>query len=241
VSGRLNASELRRRLLPRTGVKGSPVQIRPSRPEVAGQKGFRTSIRDLFDLRKPQREPVPYADCVAFFRIFSMAAAPLASAGRISCRYTVSVTLVETCPTRWLMFSGGTSLALRMDTNAAARQESSAPPAWPLGDLTKLPAHLPAIQRIATRINFTWRYALAPEIGQAMQSGICSVGCGARIVGPESGGDPRGEFRVGHTGCELGGHRRRDVGCRAERGQAERRGVAWLVAPGDARCRSPPE
>jgi hypothetical protein len=31
VCGRLNASELRRRLLPRSGVKGSPVQIRPSR------------------------------------------------------------------------------------------------------------------------------------------------------------------------------------------------------------------
>jgi hypothetical protein len=34
-----------------------------------------------------------------FWRTLSMAVAPLVSAGRISCRQTVSVTLVDTWPT----------------------------------------------------------------------------------------------------------------------------------------------
>ena len=37
-----------------------------------------------------------------------MAVAPLVSAGRISCRQTVSVTLVDTWPTSWLTSSSGT-------------------------------------------------------------------------------------------------------------------------------------
>src|SRR5215469_17078058 len=56
-----------------------------------------------------------YAVSGARLNISSMAAAPLVSADRISCQYTVLVTLVETCPTSWLMSSNGTSLALRMD------------------------------------------------------------------------------------------------------------------------------
>ena len=39
------------------GVKGSPVQIRPSRPEGPGQKGFGLVPEPLFDLRELVGEP----------------------------------------------------------------------------------------------------------------------------------------------------------------------------------------
>jgi len=39
------------------GVKGSPVQIRPSRPEVQARRGTGFSLGPLFDLREPIGEP----------------------------------------------------------------------------------------------------------------------------------------------------------------------------------------
>ena len=68
-----------------------------------------------FDLREPLREPPALSGSRRLPEDLVHGHRALVSAGRISCRYTVSVTLVETCPTSWLTSSSGTSLALRID------------------------------------------------------------------------------------------------------------------------------
>jgi hypothetical protein len=87
-------------------------------------------------------------------RIFSIAVAPLVSAGWISYRWTASVTLVETWPTSWLMSSSGTSLADRMDTNKVPRlpRGQLSPQPGRLRDLRELAADLPAVQLGAVRV-----------------------------------------------------------------------------------------
>ena len=49
------------------GVKGSPVQIRPSRPKGPGQRGFRVRARALSDLREPTGESLDAGQCWAAF------------------------------------------------------------------------------------------------------------------------------------------------------------------------------